>query len=286
MTEGQDTQTAEQEKVPRKRTRRSASDERTRQRKAWTLRELGGKPLWDWMGLLIVPFMLALVTVVFTWYQDGRQNRIEAQRAASTLKTEKQRAQDAALQAYLDQMGDLLLAKDSLRESEEGSEVRTLARARTITVLGRLDAKRRTAVMQFLVEAELVQSVEGRGPIIRLSGANLSAADLSGADLRYADLSEANLLDADLSNANLLGADLSDPDLSDADYTDLSGANLSNALLQLADLSGAVLSDAVLSDAVLNWADLSDARGITKEQLEQQGAYLEGATMPDGSKHP
>ena len=54
-------------------------------------------------------------------------------------------------------MSALLLVKD-LRNSEEDSEVRTLARARTLTVLGRLGPGRKTAVMQFLVEAELIQS--------------------------------------------------------------------------------------------------------------------------------
>jgi len=37
--------------------------------------------------------------------------------------------------------------------------------------------------MQFLVEADLVQRVDGRDPIISLRGADLSGADLSGADL-------------------------------------------------------------------------------------------------------
>jgi hypothetical protein len=74
----------------------------------------------------------------------------------------------------------LLLERD-LRTSEKGSEVRTLARARTLTVLGRLDPSRKTALMQFLVEADLVQRVDGREPIISLSGANLSDVFLNGA---------------------------------------------------------------------------------------------------------
>ena len=49
----------------------------------------------------------------------------------------EQQAQNDSLQTYLDQMGMLLLEKD-LRSSKEDSEVRTLARARTLTVLGRL----------------------------------------------------------------------------------------------------------------------------------------------------
>jgi hypothetical protein len=60
-------------------------------------------------------------------------------------------------------------------------------------VLGRLDLSGKTALMQFLVEADLVQRVDGRDPIISLRGADLSDADLSGAILR-----DANLRDADL----------------------------------------------------------------------------------------
>jgi Pentapeptide repeats (8 copies) len=76
--------------------------------------------------------------------------------------------------------------------AHEDSEVRTLPRARTLTALGRLDPSRKTAVMQFLVEAELVQRVAERGLIIGLSGSNLSGAYLS-----YAYLIDANLSDAE-----------------------------------------------------------------------------------------
>jgi hypothetical protein len=60
-------------------------------------------------------------------------------------------------------------------------------------VLRRLDLSGKIALMQFLVEADLVQRVEGRDPIISLRGADLSDAILSGAILR-----DANLRDADL----------------------------------------------------------------------------------------
>jgi uncharacterized protein YjbI with pentapeptide repeats len=79
-------------------------------------------------------------------------------------------------------MGTLLLERD-LRTSDEDSEVRTLARARTLTALERLDPSRKTPLMQFLVEADLVEGVDGRDPIIALRGADLRGADLSGAYL-------------------------------------------------------------------------------------------------------
>jgi uncharacterized protein YjbI with pentapeptide repeats len=321
-------------------------------RKPWTLREFGGKTLWDWMGLLIVPIVLSLITVVFAWQQDIRQNEIEKKRAQQAQKIEGQRAEaerelaekradDEALQSYLDQMSGLLLERD-LRASEKGSEVRTLARARTLTVLGRLDPSRKSALMQFLVEADLVQRVEGRDPIISLTGADLSEADLGeanlseadlgeanlrGAYLRYAILSEAHLDDANLSGAglryailsradldganlrgaNLFRANLSRAFLSDANLrgaklraanlsrtvlsyanlrgADLSGANYRPANLSEANLRGAVLFGANLSEADLSRADLSGAKGMSNEELEQQAASLEGATMPNVQKY-
>src|SRR5215203_4023897 len=102
----------------------------------WGLR---GKTVWDWLQLFIVPLALVLIGLVFSMQQDARQQQIENQRAEAERELAEQRAQDEALQAYLDQMGQLMLDKD-LRGSEEESEVRTLARARTLTVLSRLDS--------------------------------------------------------------------------------------------------------------------------------------------------
>ncbi len=120
-------------------------------------------------------------------------------------------------------MSSLLLERD-LRESEEDSEVRTLARARTLTVLGRLDPSGKTALMQFLVEADLVQRVEdGRDPIISLRGADLSEADLFGATLSGADL-----FGADLSEANLIGAEgITNAEL-EQQFASLEGATMPN----------------------------------------------------------
>jgi uncharacterized protein YjbI with pentapeptide repeats len=51
------------------------------------------------------------------------------------------------------------------------------------------------------------------------------------------------------------------------------------------DLSAVNLSNANLSSANLPGADLSGAKGVTDEQLGK-AKTLEGAIMPDGSKHP
>jgi uncharacterized protein YjbI with pentapeptide repeats len=217
-----------------------------------------GKTVWDFLQLLIVPLMLVAIGLVFSLQQDARQQRVEDQRADAERVLADQRAQDEALQAYLDQMSGLLLEKD-LRTSEVNSEVRTLAQVRTLTVLGRLDPSRKTAVMQFLVDADLVQSIDERDPIISLNG-----ADLSDSDLSFADLSDANLRGASLSDVELRGAILRHANLSDAD--------LSDAFLRGADLSNAFLRGADLSDSDLRGTDLSDVN-----PRDLRGTMVDGA---------
>ena len=108
----------------------------------------------------------------------------------------------------------------------------------------------------------------------------LTDGSLIRADLREADLSGADLSVANLSVANLSGADLSEADLS---WAYLNSAFLWASDLSKADLEGADLSGAFLRAADLSEANLKDAT-VTLEQLEQ-AANLEGAIMPNGTKH-
>jgi uncharacterized protein YjbI with pentapeptide repeats len=246
-----------------------------------------GMTVRNWLELLIVPLVLALVTVVFTWQQDTRQTRIEEKRAQAERRLAEQRAQDEALQAYLDQIGSLLL-HDGLLNSENNSNVQMLARARTLTVLQTLDSDRRGSVMRVLIETNLVEGMDGEAPIVSLGSARLSDMFLPGAPLSGADLRQANLRRSDLRLSDLSSADLEDAYLTDADLSaaDLTGADLTDADLTNADLINANLTNADLSKAHLRGADLSAAKGFTNMLLENQAASLEGATMPDGSKHP
>jgi uncharacterized protein YjbI with pentapeptide repeats len=288
------------------------------------------KTLWDWLQLLIVPIVLSLITVAFTWQQNARQQEAEERRAKVDRQIEEHRADDAALQAYLDQIGTLLIKRD-LRYStednatEESKEARTLARARTLTVLARLDPTRKTEVMRFLIEAKLVQRIRtgppaisitgtenSRAPVISLSGADLDHTDMRAADLKGAYLDQTDLYRADLYNADLDDAALSEADLryanlslaylrynaslnhADLRHANLRAANLRYAELPFADLRGANLGDADLYEADLENADLRGTfkynnegtrQLITNEELEQQSAYLNDATMPNGQKY-
>jgi uncharacterized protein YjbI with pentapeptide repeats len=261
------------------------------------------KTLWDWLGLLIVPGVLALGALWFSWAQDNRQRVIEDRRAQAAQQVEEQRAQEEALQAYLDQMSDLMLNQD-LRNSDTDSEVRTLAQARTATVIQRLDAEGNRSVIRFLSEAGLAGELSGQ--ISLLKGADLQGAHLESVDLSSLDLSEAILIEAALSKAFLnfsflAGADLRGADLSEAWLTsanlseaqdglvadlrraDLSGANLFEANLNYANLSGADLSGAVLNFSFLAGAHLNDAdlSGADVSGADLRGTDLTYADLSD-----
>jgi uncharacterized protein YjbI with pentapeptide repeats len=255
------------------------------------------KPLWEWLGLLIVPVVLAIGGYLF----NSSQNQ-------ATQRAAERRAQNEAMQAYLDQIGQLLLEKDLRSSVENGGgssgEARVLARARTLSVLRTLNPERKTNVVLFLQEASVIQGSpldSDPEPIIPLfeadlSGTKLNNTNLAGVDLHDAKLIGANLSGADLRGAKLYsayeGADLSGADLSGAS---LSGANLFRAILKDADLEGADLGGADLGGADLSRTNLSGAyegfnsdgsvRLVANEKLEEQAKSLEGAIMPNGQKY-
>jgi uncharacterized protein YjbI with pentapeptide repeats len=330
MAEGTDKSTPRQEDAARKRMRRSGSLQRTQQRKAWTRRDLGGMTLRNWLpivGALLVSLVIALGIWGITWQLEKLENqraqqaqKLENQRAEAERELAEQRAQDEALQAYLDQMSQLILDRELLQVEqgdpvhEPGDPVHTLAQALTSTAILRLDAEHNESVTHFLSNSGLAVRSEDSPRLLRgstLSHAKLSGAYLPNADLGDADLSGADLSNALLLNANLIGADLSGADLSNAllDNADLiahlananlSGANLIGADLSDANLFSADLSDANLIGADLSRADLSEANlvganlenanlggadGITNAELEQQALSLVGADMPNGQKY-
>jgi hypothetical protein len=207
----------------------------------WKWTGLPKQTFWDWLALLIVPIVLAIGGYLFT-RSDNRATRAAAER----------RAQDDALQAYLDNMSGMLIpSKDqpSLYDEHPPGSLSSVARARTLTVLPRLGQDLKARVVQFLYESDLI--TENR-VIVNLKGANLSYANLS-----YADLSEAYLSEA------------------------------KGATMRKADLSGAYLLWANLRGRTdVRVAYSIETKGWTKEQvLAAEADSLEGATMPNGQKY-
>jgi hypothetical protein len=231
------------------------------------------KTLWDWMNLLIIPIFLTIGGFLLVDLQEQRQNALEANRINANI-----------LQSYLDDMTTLVLDKSTTITQ---TEVQSIIRARTLTVLSELDGKRNGTVIRFLQdlqeETELIDLIRLDLEGIDLGEADLSGAELSGANLDGADLSgaklwKANLDGADLDGANLSGAKLWKADLSGAYLYD---ANLSGANLYEADLSGAYLFEADLSEANLFGADLSEANlfGADLWMAELEGAKYHKKTV-------
>src|SRR5829696_376406 len=113
---------------------------------------VAGKTLWDWLKLLVIPFVIAVTGTLGGYFFTRSENR-----AAQAIADK--RTQDEALQFYLDQMAQMLLDKDHpLRQAKQEDDVRRLARARTLTLLQRLDGEHKRSVLQFLSEAYLISS--------------------------------------------------------------------------------------------------------------------------------
>ncbi|SRR5258708_1038063 len=217
----------------------------------WPWAGLHGKTLYDWLQLLIIPTILAIGGYIFNLTLSRNEQKSTQLRDQTEREIAADNQWEAALQAYLDSMSELLL-HENLRNSGAEDEVRKIARVRTLTALPRLDPKRKGSVLLFLAESGLIDI---GGPIIDLYRADLSRVQLYKPWLNEVNLSETNLSEADLYEADLFAANLSKADLHEAH---LVGANLAYA-----DLSGAI---------------------VTTEQLDKAKS-LDGATMPDGTKH-
>ena len=229
---------------------------------------VANKTLWQFLDLLIVPLALAIIGVGFTAQQQVRQTQIE-----------EQRAQNAALQAYLDQMNPLILENDLL-DSEEGDPVFTLAKARTTTVLAQLDGVHNQAVTRFLSDSGLLrkQALLAKAELqdAKLQKAVLGEANLTGTHLNRANLTDAVLIEADFSTVEKVGksTQVTEAYLQKAD---LRRANLQGANLTFCYLNEATLTEAALQSAVLRGADL---RGADLSHAALQGAKLSPATLP------
>jgi uncharacterized protein YjbI with pentapeptide repeats len=262
---------------------------------SWDWTGFRGKTLWDWLQLLIVPAILAVGGLVITQTQDKIQKRRQADSDAAAALRQQASDESAAVQSYLDRMGQLLLEKDLLI-SQMQDPVRELARARTITLLSNLSGDRKRMVVSFLLEAGLIfrprralSGVQGNHPIVSLASADLTNAQLQNLVLENANLQHANLQGAQLVGAGLGGfvnragvyedvADLSGADLQEADLSD---ANLEGTLL-----TGANLKDADLTRGNLEGADLrvlTVRMGIESRQIpaDLTRANLTGAYLMD-----
>lgn len=205
----------------------SRGEERVREIE--TLVERQKVTFWHLVGAFVIPvgggFLIAWGGFKFNQKQRERDEVIE-----------NKQAQDGAIQAYLDQMSDLLV-NQHLRSLPNGSDIHKLAEARTLEVLLGLDSERKRRPLKLVYGLGLIKNGsntgERNGALLDLENLSLDHANLTELSLRGACLRAADLRGADLQGADLSGADLS--------YADLRGAKLTNVDLSDANLNGANL---------------------------------------------
>jgi uncharacterized protein YjbI with pentapeptide repeats len=258
------------------------------------------KTLWDWLGLLVIPLVLAALAFALNSAQTSRdehhadaQTTRDERHADAQATRDRQRADDVArentLNGYLTQMSDLML-RQRLLDKTPNSHAQEVAEIATSTALRRLDGARKGQVLQFLAHAGLLEEMRGGGGgKVRLFFDDLENADLHKADLLYSPhLEETDLRQADLRGAVLERAELHDSHLDGARAqgvhllrANLYRATLRNADLRKADLEGASLVGAHLERASLRGADLQDARleYAHLEGTDLEGAHLQGADL-------
>ncbi|GHO57100.1 hypothetical protein KSB_55750 [Ktedonobacter robiniae] len=275
----------------------------------WDWIGVADKKLWDWLSILIVPFVVALAGTIYTHVHNQSEREEARQKEAQEHELALDNQREAALQTYFDRMSELLLDK----QLETNSQAMAIAHARTVTVLRMLDPARRASVLRFLGDVNLASRILNRDMrSLDLSGTDLSSAHLKQvmlilvnlieASLKRADLSEANLEKAWMRSANLGKANLEDTNLWRADlsrarldeanlrWVNLVEANLYRASLLEADLTGAnlwraQLNKARLDYARLRWANLIETNlsGATLLGVDLTGANLKGANLENAN---
>jgi hypothetical protein len=157
------------------------------------------KTLWDWLALLIVPFVLGSGAYGINSAQANREKDREIAREKQQDAVAEDARHATALSAYLQQMSGLIADKGLAKTAKTDKDgdgfadapIAGLAQSLTTTVLRQLDGARKGEIAQFLARSGLIPSQD------------TGVISLYGADLRGA-----KLFDSFLSNAYFAGADL------------------------------------------------------------------------------
>ena len=196
------------------------------------------KTFWDWLDLIVVPAMLAIIGYFLN--QAGKANEKRATKKAAQVQRElaQKRNEDAILRAYLDTMTGLIMSGRLIENEEDQSshrvkherkrqeQLKSVVALRTRVALRQLDPPRKATIIQFLSDAKLITSKElGSEAYLSLDNADLQGVDLSGLRLFGANFTGANLDGAvfhgsDIRAAVFNGADLSNADLSQVEQAD------------------------------------------------------------------
>lgn len=236
------------------------------------------KKVWDWLELLFVPVALAIGGFLFSRSQKNRD-----------VKVEERRAQNDALQSYLDQMTQLLIAAEQnvLHKVETDSAVNDFLQARAQALIERFDAEHTVSLLRFMYYSGMLAKADAKGQthssVIRL---NLAGTDLSRIVLREASLKEANFEKANLDGANLQGSLLERANLRTASLEDarLAEVRFNHAILEQANFKSARLQKARFHKANLKNTSFVNARldeAVLTRVTSAENADFKGSCLKD-----
>jgi uncharacterized protein YjbI with pentapeptide repeats len=246
------------------------------------------------MGPIIAASITAVVllagtiaTLSYNLYKDRKDRKHQQVIEEHRQAIENNRAQDSALQAFIDQMSQSDIYSE-LRTAPASGHKRALLRLKMQTLLMQLNEERKGVLLSFLHGAKLCRKKEitpnehtkeesektdeerWRYPIFRLDHIDFSRTkrtpdtkltfdDLRGIILRGAKLNEVNLSGANLSNADLRDADLSCAQLRKADEDDSEKIPGEYYNEYLKAMRGRSASERLEIDSILE-IDLSEAK--------------------------
>ena len=220
------------------------------------------KTLWDWMDLIAVPLVLAVIALAFNSWESGRQTRREEAATKRARQIAQEARWDAVLQTYIKQVTNLILHEQLVKSSED-SPVRTVARTLTLAAIRRLDGGRKGEVIRYLVDTSLItgradRDDESKPPRFAQLPPRIS---LDGADLRDADLRGAELVGVTFAGADMRGARFDGAQL---DAIDFDRVRLQNASFSGSELGSVDFNRARLDGASFNGARLAAGYGPVK----------------------
>lgn len=248
---------------------------------SWMKTQYPGRSKWDYLEKILIPVAPPLAIAFGVWYLEKSskdREMIRGEKEAEErerVRTEENKSQ--ALQLYFDRISDLLIEKQIIGLAEAAKKLgknykdplvesaKDAIRAQTLAILRVFseDVEKKSAVMRFLIETDILASLalslsDADLRNANLRNANLEGVDLKGIDLRNADLTRAVFRDADLTRAQLENATIF---LTDFEHATLIRANLQGVkhgtTFPRAILLGAFLNGADLKNAQLQYADLN-----------------------------
>src|SRR5450759_1578827 len=106
-----------------------------------------GKALWDWLNLLALLAIPAVVALGAAWYT--------AQQGKVSDRQNRDNQREATLQTYIKEMSDIIL-NDDLYDPQNGFRLRQIAKIRTLTTLRQLDGPRKGLALRLIIGTDLL----------------------------------------------------------------------------------------------------------------------------------